>query len=307
MFIETHMHLTLDGIDSKKYRNLLNVDSKTTENMLRKVFESYKSRGIFAIRDGGDNLGLHEVARSVADEEGLIYRTPIYGIYKKGYYGSIIGKPVEGLDEINKHLDDLAFKKADFIKIVLSGMISFKEYGKVGGVGFNKNEFDYLVKKAQDLSLPVMVHANSFQGVQMAAEAGVDTIEHGYYLKDENLCAMKEKNIIWVPTLAPLGNILYSNDKRYKNVKNVIRRIFEQQCKMIKSGYDMGVKIAVGSDAGSYRVYHGSGFFDELIYLNKSGIGKEELMRIAYENGVSALRISQKEIEAVEDRIIDES
>ena len=306
LFIETHMHISLNGDNAKKYRRMLSEDEKFAEDSLRRIFASYKARGILALRDGGDSTELYQMARKVAGEEGIIYKTPIYGLYKKGHYGGLIGKPVDGIKDIDEHFKDLMRKKADFVKIVLSGIVSFKEHEKVGDIGFKKEEFEYIVKKAKDSSLSVMVHVNSSEGVKMAIDAGVNSIEHGYYLTYENLYAMKEKDIIWVPTLAPLGNIIYSNDKKYKSVKSNVKSIFEGQCEKVKQAWDIGVKIAVGSDAGAYRVYHGSGFFDELIYLNKSGIRKRDLLSMACNNGAEVLGITKNEMKDVEDRIANE-
>ncbi|HCX65724.1 MAG TPA: amidohydrolase, partial [Eubacteriaceae bacterium] len=82
MFIDVHMHAALDGIDSKAYRALLMQDEATARKMLKKTFQAYKSRGILAVRDGGDNLDLFRLARQVAEEENVLYRSPIFAIYK---------------------------------------------------------------------------------------------------------------------------------------------------------------------------------------------------------------------------------
>ncbi|HCX65723.1 MAG TPA: amidohydrolase, partial [Eubacteriaceae bacterium] len=210
-------------------------------------------------------------------------------------------------EEIKASLGQLDKEKADFVKVALTGMMSFEEYGKCGAIAFDQNELNYIVKNAHDTNKPVMVHVNTKEGVQMALDAGADTIEHGYYLEEDQLQQMIEQDTIWVPTLAPLGNIIYSNDGALKNQLQTIRKIFDRQSKMIKKAYDLGVNIAVGSDSGAYRVYHGSGFFDELIYLNKAGIKKKELMKCMYQNGKKALRLSDQEINRIKDKNIDES
>ncbi|NTW71503.1 MAG: amidohydrolase family protein [Eubacteriaceae bacterium] len=307
MFIETHMHIALNGVNAEEYKRKLMVDLEKTEDLIRKSLSAYKTRGIIAVRDGGDSLGLFSLARKIAEEEGIIYKTPVQGIFKKGFYGSMIGQPVEDMNDFKSYFRKLMKHKPDFIKIILTGMMSFKNYGYSGETGFDLNELKSIVDRAKDKGLPVMIHANTKDAVQMAIKCKVDTIEHGYYITEEELQGMKEEGIIWVPTLAPLGNIIYSNDVRYKNEVKTIRRIFEEQSEMVKKGYDLGVKIAVGSDSGAYRVYHGSGFFDELIYLNKAGIRKKELMVMAHKNGLEALNITQEEIDAANDKLIDES
>lgn len=307
MFIETHMHISLNGENATQFRKQLEKRDKNTEELIRKTIIAYKSRGIFAIRDGGDTLDIYDIVRRIAQEEGIIYKTPISAIYKKGYYGSLIGKPIENISDFKNLMQKMKKHNPDFIKIPLTGMMNFDVYGDTGEIAFTIEELDYIAKYAKDNDLPIMVHANSKKAIQMAIKVGVNTIEHGYYLTEEELYALKEENIIWIPTLAPLGNIIYANDKRFIKQNKIIRKIFEEQCEKIYQAHEMGVSIAVGSDSGAYRVYHGSGFFDELIYLNKAGIRKKTLIEIGERNGLMALNISKKELESARDMIIEQS
>ncbi|MPW26606.1 amidohydrolase family protein [Alkalibaculum sp. M08DMB] len=304
MFIEAHMHISLNGENASNFRNKIVQDNTIAEQLIRQNIIAYKSRGILAIRDGGDPINLSHIARRVAQEEGIIYKTPIHAIYKKGQYGSFIGKGIHDTSDFKVVMGEIEKYKPDFIKIPVTGMMNFDQYGEVGEIAFSEDELNYMVKYAKDKNLPVMVHVNSRIGVQRAIQAGVDTIEHGYYMEEEELHAMKESNIIWVPTLAPLGNIIYSKDERYKSQIKIIRKIFEEQCNTVLKAYSIGVKLAVGSDAGAYKVCHGSGFFDELIYMNKAGIKKQPLMDLAYENGLRALNITSKEMEEAQNQII---
>ncbi|MFZ7132746.1 MAG: amidohydrolase family protein [Eubacteriales bacterium] len=306
MFIETHMHISLNGENSAQVRLQIADGSIDVEDYIRKIIVAYKSRGILAIRDGGDPLNLYEHVRRIAREGGIIYKTPVHAIYKEGYYGSLIGKPIKDLYDFKNMMNSLLPCKPDFVKIPLSGMMNFDSYGDTGEIGFTYDEFYYIVNYAKDKGLPVMVHVNSSQGVKMAIKAKVDTIEHGYFMDSEDLHALKEAGTIWVPTLAPLGNIIYSNDQRFKRQIPVIRKIFEGQCHNVFEGYNLGVKIAVGSDAGAYHVYHGSGFFDELLYLNKAGIGRKVLMEISYQNGIQSLNMSQEEIDTVNATVLED-
>lgn len=300
MFIDAHVHISLNGENAKQYRERLQEDPETARKLVRKTFLAYRERGILAVRDGGDSIGLYELAREVAQEVGIRYKTPIYGLYKKGYYGNFIGLPVEDKEDIRCAIEDLLDKKADFIKVALSGMMSFDAYGVAGDIGFTKDEFRYLMDRTHHYGLKAMVHVNTPEGVDLALSCGADTIEHGYYLSEEALHQMKENKTIWVPTLAPLGNIVYSIEERYRSQRKTIRKIFEEQCEKVNRAHELGVKIAVGSDAGAYHVYHGSGFFDELIYLNKAGIRKKDLMELAYTNGLDALGITAEEARNME-------
>lgn len=306
MFIETHMHVSLNGENSIQIRKQLVEGILDIEEYIRKVILSYKSRGILAIRDGGDPLNLYEYVREIAQDEGIIYKTPIHAIYKEGYYGSLIGKPIRDLYDFRNIMNTLLPLKPDFIKIPITGMMDFDKYGDTGEIAFTQDELQYIVKYAQDKGLGVMAHVNSSEGIKMAIKAKVHTIEHGYFMDNDDLLDIKDSGIIWIPTLAPLGNIIYNNDQRYKKQMPVIRRIFDEQRHKVMEAYKLGVKLAVGSDAGAYRVYHGSGFFDELMYMSDAGIEKEKLIELCYTNGIAALNLNSKELKKINENTLED-
>src|SRR5699024_1503776 len=115
-------------------------------------------------------------------------------------YGSLIGQGIEDLKDFKALMASLEKFKPDFIKIPISGIMDFDIYGEVGGLAFSQDEMDYIVQYAGDKGLDVMAHVNSREGVMRAIKAGVSTIEHGYYMTEEELWALKETDIIWVPT-----------------------------------------------------------------------------------------------------------
>jgi imidazolonepropionase-like amidohydrolase len=280
--IDCHVHISLNGIDFKKSREDL---MKDTNEYIRKVILEYKKRNITVLRDGGDNLGISYIARDIAKEEGIILKTPLYAIYKKGYYGSFLGKGISGIADFKELFKELKDKKIDHLKILISGVVSFDEYKKVGNIGFKYSELDYMVKLAKDNELQIMAHVNSVEGIDMAINCGVNTIEHGYFITKEQLQIIKEKNIIWVPTLSPLGNILDIKDKKFNKNIYIIEHIYNEHLNMIKEAYDLNVKMAIGSDSGCYGVFHGQGLLDEINHFCKSGIKRDDVIKMNIDNG----------------------
>ncbi|MCF6097809.1 amidohydrolase family protein [Thermovorax subterraneus] len=288
MLVDCHVHIALDGRDSKKWRQLI---AEKNYEPVKTVLELYKNKGIMAIRDGGDNYGISLVAREIAKSLGITFRSPGWAIYKKGMYGTFLGKPVMGIEDFKDLFIELLKVKVDHLKIILTGLVEFECYGKVGEIGFSEEELNYMVQSAKEKGLPVMVHANSSIGVKMAIEAGADTIEHGYFLTDEELYMMADKGVVWVPTLAPLGNILEKEEFRayYSDKIKNIKKIFDGHLNAIKKALSLGVKVAIGSDSGSLGVYHAQGFFDEVRYFKRCGICEEDVYKMAHKNGIKVV------------------
>lgn len=297
MHIDTHIHISLNGINSKVWRKQL---SLTPYESILSLLKEYKSRNIILLRDGGDPMGISLKAREIAREMGIIYKTPGWAIYKKGHYGNFIGRPVDDMVDFKREFKELLKVKPDHLKIILTGIVDFDIYGKVGAAGFSYKEMKVMVECAKEKGLPVMVHANTSTAVASAIKAGADTIEHGYFITDEELHAMLENDVVWVPTLSPLGNIIENDDHKFNNKKQIIKRMYEEHIKNIRKALKMGVKIAVGSDAGSYRVYHGAGFEDEVRHITKVGLSQDEVCEMAFENGVKALGITPDVIEQIQ-------
>lgn len=294
MLIDSHIHIALNGIDISHTKEMDNRETKVA--WIRKVLRGYKEKGIYMLRDGGDAFGFSAIAREIAQEEGMIYRTPVYGLYKKGYYGNFIGKPVMGLEDFQTEFQELMTQKPDHLKILLTGLVSFEQYGKIGATAFTKKELSYMTAAAHEQGIPVMVHANGTEGVQRAIDAGVDTLEHGYFMTERELQGLAEKDILWIPTLAPLGNLVDKQDNRFLKELPIIEKTYLHHQNLIRRGLDIGVKIALGSDAGAYAVPHGTGIFDEMNHMIKAGVGKEKVRNIAYTNGLKALAICPEEI-----------
>lgn len=289
LIIDSHIHISLNSLFTKKEWKNFTEDFKVS--CLGKILRKYKSKGVLALRDGGDGIGASCLARRVAEQEGIIYKTPVFAVSKKDHYGKFLGKPVDGLEDFKNEFSVLKENKLDHLKIMLTGIVNFNKFGDVGDVAFTYEELEYMVKSAEDYGVPVMVHANGCKGVSIAIRAGVHTIEHGFLTSDKELYGMAEKGIIWVPTLSPLGNILDTEDENFKDQLPIIKKVYDIHAENIKKAYEMGVKIALGSDAGAYAVGHGTGIFDEIRHFENIGFDENTVMEMCSKNGREALKI----------------
>lgn len=255
-FGEGHMHIFMNGVNYKKavQKQMDGVD----DSVIREHFACYQKRGITWLRDGGDCYGASKRAKEIAKEYDITYRTPIFAIHKDGHYGAIVGRSFSNLKEYHQLVCEVHEQGGDFVKIMISGIMDFDK-GGLTEEPLEANEIKEMIHIAHEEGFSVMIHANGSQAVKAAVLAGADSIEHGNFCDEETLLAMTERDTIWVPTVVTVKNLL--GDGRFP--EKVIQSIWEGQQKNLRYAYEHGVNLALGSDAGAYRVLHGQGLLDE--------------------------------------------
>lgn len=272
MLGECHAHLILDGENFKKAVSLHK--NGVEETVIRERLLKYKEAGVSLIRDGGDCLGVSKRAKVLAEEYGIFYLTPVFAIHKQGHYGGIVGRGFETIREYVQLVKEAKASGADFIKVMISGLIDFESVGRLTEEGLSKELIHEMVHIAHEEGMAVMAHCNGARTLEAAADAGVDSVEHGAYADWDSLQAMKEHDVIWTPTVSPLGNL--KGGGRFRDA--VTMRITENHLEMVKRFVLLGGQIALGSDAGAWRVPHVEGLWTELQYL-KEIVDEEHLKR----------------------------
>ena len=271
MFGECHAHIIMNGVN---YRQAIDAHkNEPDDTIIRAHLRAYRDNGITFVRDGGDALGVSARAKQIAQEYGIDYRTPIFAIHKEGHYGSIVGKSFSTMHEFHKRVLEAKKQGADFIKIMTTGLLDFKDEGVVTGKPLPADVVKEMVHIAHEEGMAVMSHTNGSFGVRIAVEAGVDSLEHGNYMDDECLRMLAESDTVWVPTLVTVRNLI--GDGRYED--SVLLPIAEAAETNVRKAYEAGVKTASGSDAGAYMVLHGKGILDEVRAFGEILGGRKEV------------------------------
>lgn len=283
MFGECHAHVIMDGINYKKAVELHR--EQVQESVIRSHLKRYQDAGVHFVRDGGDFCGVSRRAKELAPEYEIDYRTPVFAIHKEGHYGSIVGKSFCTLKEFHKRVLEAAEEGADFIKIMTTGLMDFADHGKVTGIPLEAQEVKEMVHIAHEEGLAVMSHTNGVYGVRSALEAGVDSVEHGNFMDEETVSLLAESDTVWVPTLVTVRNLLGCG--RFEDA--VIRPIMDHAAKNLRLAYKKGARVALGSDAGAYRVMHGSGIQEELAAFQEI-LGEDQEVLAWLEAGENEIR-----------------
>lgn len=251
MYADCHIHMVLDGRD---WRAALRRHAQQPEEAyIRSVLSQYRALGFTYLRDGGDRWCVGKRARELASEYGIVYRTPLAPLCRAGHYGSFIGCTYDDMHQFRQLVKNTRRNGGDFIKIMLSGLMDFNRFGVLTDEGRSREEIREAVRIAHGEGFSVMVHANGASTVAWAAEAGVDSVEHGAYLDDRALEAMAAAGTVWVPTLSTIGNLRGTGRFQEGAVSAILASAMENVAKF----GEMGGLLAPGSDAGAWAVPHG--------------------------------------------------
>jgi len=249
---DCHMHMVLDGTD---WRAAIGRHcGGVREDWIRGVLNRYRELGFVYLRDGGDRWGVGAKAREIAGEYGIIYRTPLANLCKAGHYGAFIGKKYASFREYTELIRQQRAEGADFVKIMISGLMDFDRFGVLSEEPLEAAEIGELIHIAHEEGFAVMAHANGARTVEAAARAGCDSVEHGAYLDTDALWAMKESGTVWVPTLSTVGNLRGKG----RFAEDAVRAILDSALENVAAFAGLGGKIAPGTDAGAWAVPHGS-------------------------------------------------
>ena len=285
---ECHGHLMMDGTDfsNAKMRHASGVDYDS----LRQNLSDLQSAGVTYFRDGGDACGVSAAARALAGAYGVEYATPLFAIHRQGRYGKIVGRGYSDLTEYRALVTEAKAAGADFIKLMFSGIITFRAYGELSCPGLELPEIRELVNVAHGEGFSVMAHVNGPETVRAAIEAGTDSIEHGYFMDEAGLEALAASDSIWVPTVAATAAFI----GRDGFDPAVTTETVERQLAGVRRATALGAKIACGSDAGAVGVPHGAGARTEYEFLRSAGMTPEQ---IAAGSEALRLRFRRKERE----------
>jgi imidazolonepropionase-like amidohydrolase len=127
-----------------------------------------------------------------------------------------------------------------------------------------------------------MVHANGRLPVQEALEGGCHSIEHGFFMGRDNLARMAERQCVWVPTACTMKAYaeILDHERDYA-AAGVAQRNLSDQLRQLAIARELGVTVALGTDAGSPGVLHGESVFEEMKLLAKAGYSLAEIVRCA--------------------------
>jgi len=294
--INCHVHLCF-GAEADPVRVMRDEPyALTALKVLRRAQETVEA-GVTTVRDlGGRDYAEFAVRRAVA--EGLFPGPRILGagrpVCMTGGHGNAIGREADGPDDARKAVREQLKAGADVIKLIATGGVMTPGV-EPGSPQLTLEEMRAAIEEATKAGRRTAAHAQGSTGIADAIEAGITTIEHGIFLTDEIVAAMKRKGVFLVATLAAPAAIsaggLAAGIPDYMVRKS--DAVVTAHVASFRRAHEAGARIAAGADSGTPLNPHGS-LLPELELMVKYGMTPLEAIRSATSVAAEALGLGSE-------------
>src|SRR5438876_3071999 len=314
-FMDAHTHLTADFSGNYNERRLQELDLNVSEQAIRATAfaRATVEAGFTTVRDLGSRfIASHEfvdVALRNSINKGVIVGPRMLVATKgigatgghfdptSGFRDFLFGREPDytdgianGPDEIRKAVRFEVKNGADVIKAAVSGgVLSLAD--EVDTPQLTPAEMAALVDESHRLRKKVAVHCHGDQAAHEAIEAGVDSIEHGSFMKPETLTMMKRKGTFLTPTLMATEWIMNKLENYPPPLQAKAKAAATARSEMFRNAVKLGVKISFGTDAAVFPHGQNAKEFKLMVDLGMTPI---DALKAATANDAELLGIGQK-------------
>ena len=314
-FMDAHTHLTADFSGNYNERRLRELDLNVSEQAINATAfaRATVKAGFTTVRDLGSRFVASrefvDVALRNSINKGVIVGPRMLVATKgigatgghfdptSGFRDFIFGREPDytdgianGPDEIRKAVRFEVKNGADVIKAAVSGgVLSLAD--EVDTPQLTRGEMAALVDESHRLRKKVAVHCHGDQAAREAIDAGVDSIEHGSFMKPETVTMMKKKGTFLTPTLMASEWIMGKLDNYPPALQAKAKAATAARSEMFRNAVKMGIKISFGTDAAVYPHGQNAKEFKLMVDL---GMAPIDALKSATANDADLLGITQK-------------
>lgn len=283
--INMHIHLPATGKPKKKESDPKKLVSLFTANgVMRKIMKAVCAKsaqtelysGVTTVRTVGGVLNTDSLIRDDIEAGRMTGPRILAGnaavSVPGGHMAGSLAYEAHSAEEARELVEKIAADKPDLLKLMITGGVL--DAVKKGEPGVLKMPAEY-VKAAADEAhkhgLSVAAHVESPEGVRVALENGVDTIEHGAKPDAEIISLFKEKKAALITTLSPAlpyalfdREVSHATEMAQYNGKVVFEGIIECAEKCLAND----IPVGLGTDTGCPFITHYD-MWRELVYFHK--------------------------------------
>jgi len=294
-FVDCHIHIMIDGSPDPLAAAVRNSLQMTTLLAAAHAKNTLMA-GVTTARDMG---GTGNVDIAIRDAiKNCVIRGPrmlVSGlqICMTGGHGWEFGREADGPDEVRKAAREQIKAGCDIVKLMATGGIMTPGV-EPGAAQFAEEEMSAGVEEAHKANRKSASHAQGTKGILNSLKAGIDTIEHGFFLNEECVSLMVKNNVPLIPTLA--GGELIEKAVNMGIPDFIVeknRQVLKAQLQSLAMAREAGIMIGMGADCGTPLLPHGSNLL-ELVSLAEIGFTTEEVLTIGTLNGAKILGLEQQ-------------
>jgi imidazolonepropionase-like amidohydrolase len=285
--VDAHVHLFLDGepTDAALRSAHLKQPVEALTEAARTSARQALACGVTLVRDAGDRHGINHRIRAEAQRPGsgmARVRSGGLGIKRAKRYGAFMATDVDDEASIRASVRELSAVN-DEIKLILTGIIDFDAGAVTDEPQFTAEAARVVVETAHACGRQVFAHCSGTKGLAVAVAAGVDAIEHGFFMDRETLARMRDQGLAWTPTFCPVHFQWAQPDAVGWSANTVghLRRILDAHAEHLRLAHELGVAVLVGTDAGSMGVRHGLAVTDEMQRFAEAGLPMDAVLAAA--------------------------
>lgn len=271
--INLHVHLPASGKPKKKASDPKKLVKLITANALTrrigvKLCEGYAKTellsGVTTIRTVGGVADFDTIIRDLAAQGKILSPRVVASnmavSVPGGHMAGSLAYEAKTPEEAAAYVERIAAEKPDLIKLMITGgVLDAEVVGEPGVLRMQPALVKAACDKSHALGMKVAAHVESPEGVRVALENGVDSIEHGAQPTQEMLDLFKARGAFQISTISPAlpyalfdRSISHATYEQQENGKIV----FDGIIALAKANLASGVPVGLGTDVGCPYITH---------------------------------------------------
>ncbi|MEG1602394.1 MAG: amidohydrolase family protein [Cloacibacillus sp.] len=276
-FVDAHNHLCFDvGDEVKQIGEALGYQALIAAKNARIAISS----GVTTLRDAGER-GYVDFCVKRGVDEGLIPGPRLLaagpGLMRTGGHMWFMGEEADGESEVRKAVRGQLKAGADFIKIFVSGGATSQRTGSVTPE-MTREEIETAIYEAHAAGKKAGAHTHGGIAATWAIKAGVDAIEHGCFLTEEQMLLMKDNGTFLVVT-SGIQRAIAECPENSPFMREKAAAAYANYLTVIKRAVQLGLRMALGNDTN-----HGC-IAEEIAFVERAGMSRREALLAATRYG----------------------
>jgi imidazolonepropionase-like amidohydrolase len=291
-FVDCHAHPGEGDFDPSQHDEPLGLAALRTVQALQRTLYA----GITTVRAAGSREYVDLDARD-AIEGGTIVGPRLVCAGRAitptgGHMHDHGGWEADGVDQVRAAVRAQVKRGVDAIKLALSpGAATLGR--SLDLAQFRPEEVQAAVDETHKAGLRVLTHAISLASIRQGIDAGVDSIDHGCFLDEEQAHRMKAKGVYYVPTFGPFYYYVTERTAEPWRIERA-ERVTEHHIQAFKLAMEIGVPIAMGSDCGMPSRFPNGRNALEYILCARNGMPNDRVLVAATSSAATLLGLADR-------------